>query len=243
GAWNEEEQHISPLLGLLAKIVEDDCAERDAAAGTDRGLVLARLDFEILGTVAITPFEVRTEIVRPGRTIELVQAVASQDGRDAVILRAWLLKPIDSSAVAGHAFPPIPAREDMEEFDPRGLWPGGFIDSIAEGRVRAIEPGHAQVWARTDVELVEGEAQSDATGFVGMFDLANGLSARAAREEVLFPNVDLTAHLFRQPRGKWVGYEVRQNFGAEGIGLTETVLYDDDGPIGTMSQILTVRPR
>jgi hypothetical protein len=32
------------------------------------------------------------------------------------------------------------------------------------------------------------------------------------------------------------------SFGAVGLGLTSTVLHDEQGPVGTMAQLLTVRP-
>ena len=69
-----------------------------------------------------------------------------------------------------------------------------------------------------------------------MFDIANGMAVRAAPTAVAFPNLDLTAHLFVTPRGEWLG------FGADGLGLTSSTIYDEAGPIGTLAKILTVRP-
>ncbi|MFN7242916.1 MAG: thioesterase family protein, partial [Dietzia cercidiphylli] len=56
------------------------------------------------------------------------------------------------------------------------------------------------------------------------------------------PNIDLTAHLFREPRGEWVGFDTRVSFGPGGLGLTSSTLHDESGPIGTLAQTLTVRP-
>jgi hypothetical protein len=66
---------------------------------------------------------------------------------------------------------------------------------------------------------------------------------RASPEEIAFPNVDLTAHLFRAPCGDWIGFDTTVSFGPGGLGLTSSVLHDMQGPIGTLSQILTVRAR
>lgn len=237
GAWNPEEQHVCPLLGLLAQRVE-----RDRDARRDDGLVVARLSYDILGTLRMQPIQLRTTVLRPGRSIELVEVVASQDGRDGVALRAWLMQPQDSAGVQGQAFDPMPAVDEMDGFDMTGIWGGGFIASI-EARRALHGAGSAQVWARSDTRLVEGEEQSGLAAFAGMLDLANGIAVRAEPQEVLYPNIDLTAHLFRQPEGDWVGYDTRVSFGGEGVGLTETVLHDMRGPVGTSSQILTVRPR
>ena len=237
GAWNPEEQHVSPLLGLLAQRVE-----RDRDSRRDDGLVVARLSYDILGTLRMKPMELRTRVLRPGRTIELVEAVASQDGRDGVALRAWLMQPQDSGGVQGQEFDPMPGVDEMDDFDISSVWGGGFIASIEARRMRH-GAGRAQVWARSDTPLAGGEAQSDLAYFAGMLDLANGVAVRTEPEKALYPNIDLTTHLFRQPEGKWVGFDTRVSFGSEGVGLTETVLHDIHGPVGTSSQILTVRLR
>jgi hypothetical protein len=96
---------------------------------------------------------------------------------------------------------------------------------------------------RTDVPLVADEKASALSRTVGLLDIANGMTVRAAPEQVLFPNVDLTAHFFAQPQGEWVGFDTTVSFGSEGVGLTTSVVYDERGPVGTSSQCLTVRPR
>ncbi len=58
----------------------------------------------------------------------------------------------------------------------------------------------------------------------------------------MFPNVDLSIHLYRQPEGRWVGLDTGVVFGRDGQGLTSTVLHDMHGPVGQAQQILTVRP-
>ena len=40
-----------------------------------------------------------------------------------------------------------------------------------------------------------------------------------------------------------LGFDTTVSFGPDGLGLTRSVLHDAWGPFGTMSQILTVRPR
>lgn len=59
--------------------------------------------------------------------------------------------------------------------------------------------------------------------------------------EWMFPNVDLTVHLFRRPRMGWIGLDTEVTFGETGLGLTSSDLYDEDGPVGRIEQILTVR--
>ncbi|WP_427890835.1 thioesterase family protein [Kribbella sp. GL6] len=235
GAWDTATQHIAPALGLLAHVVERD---RDARR-TD-GLVVGRLSYDILGTIPIDVVDVRVRVVRPGRTVELVEAALSHGGRDAVLLRAWLMRPGDTAALRGTAYPRIKPVDELAPWDPSSIWPGGFIES-AEVRREQVEPGRAAFWVRTAVRLIDDEDVSPLARAAGLFDIANGMTVRADPREVAFPNVDLTAHLFAAPRGEWIGFDTTVTFGATGIGLTNSVLHDADGPIGTLAQILTLR--
>ncbi|KGN37718.1 thioesterase family protein [Knoellia subterranea] len=238
GAWTLDEQHIAPALGLLAHVVEVD---RDARRPDGDQLPLARLSFDILGTLPIDEVEVETRVVRPGRTIELVEATMSHDGRPAVVLRAWLLRTGDTEAVAGTHRTPIPSPADTPEWDPTTVWPGGFI-KVAQLRREQAAPGRGHFWVRTDEPLVGDEDVSPTAAAIGLFDIANGMTVREDPTKVAFPNLDLTAHLVRAPRPGWIGFDTSVTFGDNGIGLTSSILHDENGPIGTLNQILTVRP-
>lgn len=235
GAWREDEQHVAASLGLLAHVVERDRDERrrDAPA-------LTRASFDILGTMPVDEVETTVQVLRPGRTIELVEARMSHAGRDAIILRAWLQTGGDTATLAGTAVTPLPPPEDIPSWSPTTVWPGGFIESV-QVRRDLDEPGRGRFWVRTDVPLVD-EPHSRLAAAVGLLDIANGMAMRADPTQVHFPNVDLTAHVHRQPVGDWVGFDTTVTFGPDGVGLTSSTLHDIDGPIGTLNQILTVRP-
>ncbi|QWF17064.1 thioesterase family protein [Lysobacter capsici] len=237
GGWNPAEQHIAPAFGLLAHAAE---ADRDARR--DDGLRLARLSYDILGVLPIDVVDIEVAVLRPGRTIELVEARLSHAGRVAVILRAWLMQDYDTAAWAGSTLPRIAPVDTMPAWEPGSLWPGGFVRSV-EVRRAQVEPGRAAYWLRTACSLIAGEQVSATARVLGMLDIANGITPRAAAEDVAFPNLDLTAHLFASPRGEWLGLDTCVSFGASGIGLTHSILHDAHGPIGAVSQCLTVRPR
>ncbi len=237
GAWHVDEQHIAPIMGLLTHLVETDRNERG------RGdLVVSRLSFDILGRLTMEEFTTRVHVLRPGRGVELVEAVATQNGRDAVLLRAWLVLPGETGAVAGDALPRIPPPEDMPEWEPGSIWAGGFI-AVAEVRRCEDEPGRGRFWVRTPVDLLDGVSCSRQASTVGLLDIANGMAPRAHPDLVTFPNVDMTAHMFRAPEGEWIGFDTTVGFGTGGVGLTGSVLHDRIGPFGTLAQSLVVRPR
>jgi hypothetical protein len=237
GAWDPDEQHVAPALGLLAHVVERD---RDARRGAD--LVIGRLSYDILGTVPVDVVDTAVRVVRPGRTIELVEATLGHDGRSAVLLRAWLMRPGDTARLEASSLPRIAPPCGTPVWDASALWPGGFIAS-AEVRRAQVEPGRASFWVRTALPLIADEEVSRLAAAAGLLDIANGITVRACPDRVAFPNVDLTAHLVAEPRGVWVGFDTTVSFGAGGVGLTSSVIHDVHGPVGTMSQLLTVRPR
>ncbi len=238
GAWNPAEQHIAPALGLIGHAIEADMAAR---RGGDP-LVISRVSYDILGVIPIGTMSVETAVLRPGRTIELVEARLSYDERPVVLARAWLLKAFDSEAIAGTAFSPMPGPDAFgpHEFD--GTW-GGLCVRTLQSRREPIGQGRARAWMRTPVALIGGESVSPTARVLGMVDFANGVTPRMGPEAALFPNVDLTVHLLRAPTGDWLGYDTSVTFDRGGIGLTHTILHDAAGPLGSVAQSLTVRPR
>ncbi len=233
GAWDPREQHMGPVSGLIAHAID----EHEPRAG----MQLSRITYEILGMIPAERSAVSVRTIRPGRTIELVEAALVAGGRTVVRASAWRLAAQQTAAVAGGMPDRLPAPETMPPWDGLRTWAGGFISSV-EGRAASTnEPGRGQVWLRTDTTLVAGAEPSPTAAFLGLVDTANGVVVRAAPGEWMFPNVDLTVHLFRQPVGGWVGLDTRVVFGADGVGLTSSSLHDIEGPVGRSEQILTVR--
>lgn len=236
GAWNLAEQHIAPSFGLLAHAIESDRVAR----GNDH-LGLARISYEILGTVPVAVVvDVDVRVIRPGRTIELVEATLAHRGRTVVLAHAWMMKRYDTAAISGSGFAKIPPAQDMPAWNPGEIWPGGFIAS-AEVRRTQIEPGRSISWVRTRVPLVDDEQVSRVAAVAGLIDISNGLAVRVDPREVAFPNLDLTVHLFAEPIGEWIGFDTSVSIGPTGIGLTHSVIHDQSGPVGVVSQTLTVR--
>lgn len=237
GAWSTTEQHISPLLGLVVHAVEQ------AVTGTDDGKVVSRLTFDILGPVAIAPFDVDVTVVRPGRTVELVEATVTSGMRAVLRAHVWRLAGTDTGAVAGGRPEPVPAAADLAPWPMSSVWPGDYIASLDVRRTPGSSPGRTTAWVSTPVELLAGEPVSALARFVSLVDTANGICVREAPEQWLFPNVDLSIHLHRQPVAGPVGLDTTVVFGPDGHGLTSTVLHDELGPVGQAAQVLTLRPR
>jgi hypothetical protein len=238
GAWSTAEQHFSPLAGLLTHAVDRFVAARGPDSRVD-----ARLSFDILGTVGIEEFDVAVDVVRPGKTVELVEAVAEARGRAFVRARIWRLERGETSAIADGQPDPLPPPDHGEPWALTSVWPGGYIASLDVRGVGERTAGRSTVWIRTPVALVAGEPASDLARYVGLLDTANGIAVRRPPETWFYPNVDLTVSFYRQPGGEWVGLDTTVVFGPEGQGVTSTTLHDETGPVGIATQTLTIRSR
>lgn len=236
GAWNEDEQHMAPVAGLLVHCLEE--------AEPRPGMRLARVSFEILGVIPQGVFDVTTKVIRPGRTIELLEAELTAGGRTAVRATAWRLALGDTTEVAAVEDEPMPGPGQAEGFEGMTAWPGDFINGLEFRAVPGLRPGRGQVWVRSPLEMLDGVQTPSTVRLLGLVDAANGIAARVppGGDSWMFPNVDLQIHLYRRPAGQWLGLDTRVSFGTDGIGLTSSVLHDESGPFGRSEQILTVRP-
>lgn len=236
GAWSPDEQHVAPVIGLLLHSLQLNHPR------TDADLAWARLSVDILGFIRREEMQVRTRVLRPGRTIELLEASVEIGGRDAVRMTAWRLVTQDTAAVAATEHEPMPGPDEAEPWAGMEHWDGGFIRSGEFRSVGGARPGRARTWVRSTVPLVGGEEASPLASWVGLLDTANGTAGRAEPGDWLYPNVDLTLHLHRLPQGPWVGLDTGVSWGPTGVGLTSSVVHDEQGPVGTLAQALTVRP-
>lgn len=237
GAWQPGELHFAPLGGLLAHAIE-----RHRAAAGGAPLLLGRIAFDILGFLALDDVAVRVETRRPGRTIELTEATASVAGRDVAVARAWHSVAGDTVAIEGGAGEALVSPESARPaaFDP--AWGGGFVRSLEVRRTGAAEPGRSTTWIRSPHALVDGEDVSALARWIGLVDVVNGVAVRASPDAWMFPNLDLTVHLLRQPAGRWIGMDTTVAFGPTGQGITGAALHDERGHVGHAMQTLTVRP-
>lgn len=235
GAWRDDEQHMAPVGGLMVAALQRHEHRED--------MQTVRVTLEICGVMDLTDTHIETRTIRPGRTIELVEGEATIGERVAVRGRAWRIGHTDTSEVAGQEFDPIPGPDECTGEPVIKSWPGGFIEQI-EGRSHADNrPGRGVMWLRSPNGLFTDAAGPDLAEFLRLADAANGSVPRANPKKWMFPNVDWTAHIFRQPVDtEWLGLDIRQTYSADGAGLTSSVLHDIEGPVGKLEQILTVRP-
>jgi len=235
GPWDPSAQHAGPPSALLARAIEL-CEPRE-------GMRVGRVTVEILAPVPIAPLALSASVVRPGRSVEMLEAsLAGPDG-DAMRARAWRLATADITADWEQDEPP-PGPEDATalEFFATGERVGWHtaMEIVFSGG-KFLEPGPATVWMRPRVALVEGEEFTPLQRVMVAADGGNGVSAPLDWSGFIFINADLTVHLLRPPVGEWICLDAVTQ--VDGIGMTDTALWDERGRIGRATQTLLVRAR
>jgi len=236
GPWDSRAQHGGPPSALLGRAVQR-CGARD-------DMVVARVTCEILGPVPVGELEIAARVVRPGRSVELVEAVARAGGRDVASVRAWrvLRTPGPSVPEFAAAPPGLPGKEIART--PPG-WVDGYLSAVEWRPVRGEfgVPGPATVWARLRYPLVDGEQTGPLERVLAVADSGNGLSSELDIAKWQFINPELTVHLNREAVGEWVCIDASTTISTGGAGLARSHLFDRDGQVGIGAQSLLVTRR
>ena len=186
-------------------------------------------------------------MVRPGRSVELIEGTLSYEGTPLVRARGWRIRTeaLELDAQDPPEDPPPGPHEASERpFFDTGADVGHHTAMevrFAAGAYR--EPGPAVAWLRMRVPLVEGEAIESRDRVLVAADSGNGVSAPLDYRRWMFINADLSVALRRPLRGEWVCLDSTTWAERDGVGLTDTALYDEQGLVGRATQSLLVATR
>jgi hypothetical protein len=239
GPWSSDAQHAGPPSALLTRAIEQVPASIAGPA------MVARIGFDILGAVPVGELRTRARVVRPGRSVELVEASLTAGDLTVMVARAWRVRVAEPALQVPR--PDEPAIAGPEGIEPAGPeWAaGGYLTAVewrfVEGRFE--KPGPATVWARLRVPIVEGEEPSGAQRAAAIADSGNGLSGLLDMGRWWYINTELTVHMFREPVGEWLRVAALTSLDPAGTGLAQTVLSDRAGRFGAGAQALMVGPR
>lgn len=237
GPWDPNAQHGGAPAALLARAFE--------RVPAPEGLNLARVTYEFLRPVPIGPVEVRAEITRPGRRVQVLDGMMLVDGVEVVRARALRVLAANPGSVSSAEITPPPGPEKGRTGPLPGLHRPRFATDAIEIRfvAGAFGGGPATAWFRLTRPLVGGETPSALQRLAAAGDFGAGLSGMLPRDDYLFINADLTLYVEREPGGEWICLESQTRIVAGGIGVAESVLYDERGRVGRATQALLVAPR
>ena len=236
GPWDPGSQHAGPPAALLGRAVEKAV---EKLARPD--MRVTRLTFDINRPVPITQLTVTGSVRREGRSVMVVEAAIEPYIR----CTALLIRTLEQAAPQIGAEPP-PSFGDAVSKPFFSVEYGTGYHTAMEVRFTSgafMERGPAQAWMRARIPLVDGEPFSPLCRVLVAADSGNGISNVLDFREHVFIIPDLTVHLSRYPVGDWVCLQASTSIEAEGIGLADTALFDQQGRIGRGVQSLFVNPR
>ena len=247
GPWDPDAQHASPPAALIGREIERLGGGR-MGGGEGAAAQVGRITFEIVRSVPIGPVRVSAEVVRPGRRVEMAEATLT-DGEDTELIRArgWRVRAeeIDFAAPPGFPKPPPgPEQGEAKPFFDTGQ-EVGYHTSIDYRFVKGAfdEQGPATAWLRMAVELVAGESPTPLQRLLAAADTGNGISAALDWHKFVFINVDLSVSIHRLPAGEWICLDALTLPERTGVGMADTRLLDERGPLGRAVQTLLIAPR
>ena len=208
-------------------------------------LSVARIVFDILRPVPIEPLTLNVQVVRPGKSVELVHAALATNEQEVMRASAWRIHvekrdleptppvPPPASPTEGTALPPF--ETGYEGYLQAMEW--AFVDGIF------LQEGPATAWTRMRIPLIAGEEPSPLTRVLAAVDSASGISSAVDFSSWLFVNPDLSVYLSRLPRGEWICLDAATTVDDRGIGLAAGKIFDEEGEIGRSLQSLFIAPR
>src|SRR6516162_10459782 len=118
GPWDAGAQHGGPPSALLGRAMQR-CEPRE-------DMIIARFTCEILRAVPVGEIGVQARLARPGRSVEMLEAVASAGGRDVARATAWRVLRTGSPPVPPRSEPPPPLPAETPPAPPGDGWVDGY---------------------------------------------------------------------------------------------------------------------
>jgi hypothetical protein len=232
--WYDDALHGGPIAALFARQFER--TEPPAEA------MVSRLAVDLMRPVPTKPLSVETEVVRPGRRIQVLSGTMWCEGVEVARASALRIR-LDEVEVPDHPSRATPA--GPEGFSPSEMKPaGGSWFHVAGVEIRFVEgdffaPGPATGWIRLAIPLFPDEPETPLQRVAAVADFGNGFS-RVLGDEYVFINPDLSIHMSRYPEGEWICLKSRTDIENRGVGLAQSELFDGSGAFGHAAQALYV---
>ena len=236
GPWDPDACHAGPPTGMLARAAERLVPEQR----------LVRITVDLIRPIPHAGVRINGEVTRTGRTVSTTQlSIIGADGRVAVTARSLHMAPQAEAALptATSATPrladAVPGQFPIQA-GRHGLpmFAGGVEMRYPVGQDH--RPGPTTAWMRT-VPLLPDEEVPGFARICPLADCGNAISRNAEPGPIAFLNTDLTVVLHREPVGDWFGMHSVSHWQSDGLGMSDSLLFDDRGPVGRALQSLIIQ--
>ncbi len=238
GPWDPSACHAGPPTALMVRAVE-------ALAPGQR---LSRINVELMRPIPMAGFRVQGVVRRPGRSVTFTEAEIFDE--DHIYARAFAMhiRTLDlletqTAAVASPRF----EEAVVGDFPIKPIAP--YLDAFTSSVDVLYDPangrgggGPTTMWMRTKVPILADEEPSPFQSICPLADCGNGISYNEYLDKTLFVNPDLSLSLHRDPVGDWLCSRSVSHWQPDGTGMSDSELFDRDGPVGRAVQNLLLAP-
>ena len=245
GPWSPEALHGGPPTALVGRaIMAHEPGETD--------WLLSRLTVELIKPVPLAPLRVRVENRRPGRRVQVLDAVLeTADGTEVLWARGLRLAQVDNgfdeSTVANPAPPTWPEPTSLPRWklgiDSEWLMFGSAYEFRLVRGAPFREEGPAALWGRLRLPLFAGEDIHPLDRLLTLADFPNGFGNAVPYDRFTYINPDLTVSTHRLPEGEWLLMDALMHPRATGVGVATGAIFDATGPVATATQSLLITAR
>lgn len=196
---------------------------------------------DIPGPIPLVPCRVELETIRPGKKVcQLAATLVGLDGTAHARASAWLMR-IDRDVVAQTNPDRNPPPSHVSGTPVTiNFWgdDGDFGQAVEMWGVEGTPfgGGAATLWTRLTMPLIEGEATNPYAFAAAVSDFPNGISALQSLKDLACVNTDVTVYFGRAPVGDWIALRSQTNSSGLGLGMSDSLLYDAYGFVGTANQ-------
>jgi hypothetical protein len=208
---------------------------------------VARMTLDLLRPVPVAPLEIKIDVQREGRKIQVCNVTLLHEG--VACVRATVLKIRQAETeLPDHVIDEqvtLPGPEQGRDSKIRFNTYESFADGVTLRSVRGSfgELGPGALWFRAHRPIVEGEPITPLMRAAMTGDFCNGVSSLLDFNEWIFINADLTISLSRMPVGEWILLDAQTWLGDHGAGLAFAKLGDERGYFGRAIQTLVIERR
>jgi len=242
GPWDPGAQAGSATTALLAWAVEQ--------VPTLAPLRTVRYTFDLLRPAPMRALAVRTEVVREGKRIQVVET-GLYDGDVCVACCRALRMRRGSAAPAvaeDPALPPVlapppPGELKWQEAERSFELPGIMGAYEARTTVASDPAWPTTTWLRLHAGVVEGTATPGVVSLAAAADFVSNSANHAGPESWTMINADVSVDVVREPSSAWLAVEVRTSFAPDGIGHSVGRIHDESGFVATAMTMGLVEPR
>jgi hypothetical protein len=199
-------------------------------------MITTRCVVDLTRPVPMKPLRWHSEVVRQGKKLQVVRS-ALLDGDVELASATALRARIDTSPATPMRDYPAPEQGNL--LQPPLSVPGFEIRPLSEVRNGG---GACVLWSRVVEPVVAGVETSPLMHAMSLADFGSGMGNALSFSEWSFPNIDIVALFFREPRGEWLLLDAATEAAGNGIGLVSGVLADREGPFARCHQTLFIDP-